>query len=172
MIDQIANHEGGDNVRAKLNSVIDAVNNMTGTYGSMYAYSLASGFAVTVTVVDTWYQIASGVSQGTVSGVTFQNARELKILTAGTYHIMWALSLEAGVNAQEVEGGIMIDGVINTSFSSHSDLANSGKSMTLSGSGIIALSVNKLVSLAVLNHTAGNNITIDHLTLSLVWMGA
>ncbi|HEX9059149.1 MAG TPA: hypothetical protein VF941_03125 [Clostridia bacterium] len=141
-------------------------------YGHMYIYNLGTGSTtITVAATDTYYQIGSGVTGGLVSGFTFQNARELKALNAGTYFITFSMVVECSSSSQAVEGAVMINGVANTTVSGHSNIGTSNKPMTLSGNGIVTLAANDLVSTAVLNHSSINNITIDHLMLTILRIG-
>lgn len=148
---------------------IGAITQITGrAYGNMYAYNLGpGGTTVTVSASDTWYEVGSGISGGTCSGFTFQNNKELKCVTPGIYLLVWSLSVECASANQEVEATIMKGGAAQTPFASHCELITANKPQTLCGNGIIALIADDLISLAVLNHTAGNNVVIDHINLSL-----
>jgi hypothetical protein len=142
-------------------------------YGSMYIYTLdTGGTTVTVASADTWYEITSGVTGGTTNQMTFQNNHELKVLVAGTYQITWALGIESATANQELEGTVFINSTANTSFANHTEAMTANTATSMGGSGIITLALNDVISLGVLNHTAGNNITIDHLTLSVLRVGA
>lgn len=142
-------------------------------YGSMYIYSLGGGpVTVVVALVDTFYQIPSGVSQGICHQTTFQNAREIRIQIAGVYHTDWHMSVESASASQEVEGCIMVNGVAQTALASHGETsAAPNKPVALGSTGLIALKVGDLVSLSVLNHTGANNLTVDHLSLALERVG-
>ena len=138
-------------------------------YGDMYAYNLAGGASViTIAMVDTYYMVGAGLSGGAVNGFTFQNSRELKCGVAGTYLVTWSMSLHAAINNQEVEGAVMVNGAAQTATAAHTEIINSAKPATVAGSGILALAVNDLVQLGVLNHAGANNINLDHATLTVV----
>lgn len=140
-------------------------------YGGMYIYTLgAGGTTVTVASTDVWYEITTGSTGRTNNLVTFQNSHELKITVAGVYFISWSLAVGTLAN-QEVEGTVFINNTANTSFAGMSESMTANKSFSLSGNGHISLAVNDVVSLGVLNHTGANNITIDHLTLTMVKIG-
>lgn len=139
-------------------------------YGSMYIYTLDAGAkVVSITDIDTFCQIDSGItSGGYLNGFTFQNGRELRCAVAGTYLVTWSMSIEvANFNNQEIEGTVMIDGAAQTSIAGHAELINGTKPTTISGTGIISLSIGSLVSLSILNHSAKHDVTIDHLSLTL-----
>jgi hypothetical protein len=132
-------------------------------YGNMYIYTLGGGAtSVTISATDTFYEIGSGYTGGLCNGFTFQNSKELKCLVAGTYKINWSLALQCATANQELEGAPMINGTANTSMAGHVEAKTANTSAGLSGSGIVTLAVNDLVSMSVLNHTATNNISINH----------
>lgn len=141
-------------------------------YGSMYIYNLGSGTkTLTVSAADTWYQIDSGVSAGPCDGFTFQNARELACTVAGIYKVSWSLGMSTPANNQTVEGTVMLNGAAQTRFAGHCQNPNTGAPASVAGSGIITLAIGDLISLGALNHTAINNITIDHLTCTITRVG-
>jgi hypothetical protein len=140
----------------------------TVSYGHMYIYNLGTGSTtVTVSAVDTYYQIPSGVTGGVTNGFTFQNARELKNTYAADYLVDWSLNVQCSVATQTLEGTVMVNGVANTTISGHSNVSTSTQPVVMTGNGILTLAVGDLVSMAVLNHSATNNITINHLTLTI-----
>lgn len=138
--------------------------------GSMYVYSLGAGTStITVAATDTFYQISSGVTAGTTYQVTFQNARELRCDVAGRYVVMLSAALECSSANQEVEAAIMLNGTANVSISAHTELASANKPMILASAGILTLAQNDLVSASVLNHTSTNNLTLDHLSVTMLY---
>jgi hypothetical protein len=139
------------------------------SYGNMYVYNGA--IAITITVIDTFVMVPSGLSGGTLHGFTFQNARELKTAVAGVYQVTWSMSVHAGLAAQEVEGAMMLNSTAQTFTAAHAETITLGRPMTVSGSGIVSLAVNDLIQVAVANHTGTNNLTVDHVTLSIVQVG-
>ena len=62
----------------------------------------------------------------------------------------------------------MVNGAAQTATAAHTEIINSAKPATVAGSGILALAVNDLVQLGVLNHAGANNINLDHATLTVV----
>lgn len=140
-------------------------------YGGMYIYNLgAGGTTVTISSADVWYEITTGATGRTNNLITFQNNHELLITKAGVYKIDWTLAVGTLAN-HEIEGTVFINNTANTSFAGMSESTTANKSFSLSGTGHIALAANDVISLGVLNHTGANNVTIDHLTLSVVQIG-
>ena len=133
-------------------------------YGDMYTYNGSQ--VVTIAVIDTFVQIPGGISAGQTRGFTFQSAKQLQCNVAGKYLVNWSLAIHMGSNNQEVEGCVMVNGAAQTPTACHTEVINSAKPAAMSGTGILTLAVNDLLQMAVANHTATNNVTIDHLTLS------
>jgi hypothetical protein len=142
-------------------------------YGSMSIYNLgAGGQTVTVGSTDTWYEVTSGAVVGSVNLAAFQNNHEIVVTKAGKYKIDWSMTVEAAAANQEIEGTVFIDNTANTTMASHTETQAANKGYVLGGTGIIDLAASGAVSLGVLNHTATNDIIIDHLNLSLVMVGS
>jgi hypothetical protein len=152
---------------------IDLINEQTnlfmGVYGDMYAYNAT--ITITVSASNTFYQIGTGLSGGLCVGFTFQNARELLCGVEGTYRVVWSMSVHSASNNQECEGSVMLNGTGQSFMANHSEIINSGKPTSISGSGIIFLSVGDLISLCVANHTGATNLIIDHVTLTISKLG-
>lgn len=141
-------------------------------HGDMYIYNLGGGaVTVTVSVVDTFYQIGSGITGGICNGFTFQNAKELLCLTGGVYLVNLMMSVECAAANQEIECAVMKNGTANTSIAAHIETITANKPGTLAATGIMSLAPGDLVSASVLNHTGANNVTIDHLGLSIFRVG-
>jgi len=141
-------------------------------FGSMFIYALGTGsVTVPVAATDVFYQVGSGASFGVLYRVLFQNARELKVQIPGTYHVDWHMSIECASANQEVEGALMLDGVAFTPLGSHGEIATASRPVALGSTGLIALGVDSLVSLAVLNHTTVHDLIVDHLNLAIERVG-
>lgn len=135
-------------------------------YGSMYVNNGSQ--SVTIAGVDTYVQVGGGMSAGLTSGFIFQNSKELKTGELGMYLITWSMSVQCATAVQEVEGTIMVDGTANVTVTSHAELVSANKPQVLSGSGIVSLGANALVSLAVANHTGANNLIVPHASISVI----
>lgn len=140
-----------------------------GIYGSMYVDNGA--IARTIAATNTYYQLASGFTTGACSNVTFQNARELKCDVAGTYLVTWQMSRSVPGATQEVEGGILKNGSILLNTTAHTQSQTAGTQQSFSGTGIVSLAVNDLLSLAINNNTSTNTVTISHGQLVMHYMG-
>lgn len=141
-------------------------------YGSMFIYNLGGGSVlVTIGAADVFVQVPSGVSQGILHQTLFQNAREIEIQIAGVYHTDWHMSVETASANQELEGALMVNGVADTALAAHSETSTAAKPISFGSTGLIALEVGDLVSLAVLNHSGAVDITVDHLSLALERVG-
>lgn len=144
------------------------VNSMA--YGSMYAHNVTS--VLDITVADTTVQMAADLTGGSCNGFTFQNNSELKCLVAGKYKIDWTASVQCGTANVEVEGMIGIGAVDQDATSGHTETVSAGKSMAISGTGIITLAVNDLVRIGFQNHTGTQDITVEHVGVTLFRVGS
>jgi hypothetical protein len=139
-------------------------------YGSMYADE--ASITVTVSVSNTYYQVASGITGGLQNGCTFQNSKEVKVLYAGNYLVRWSMSVNCGSNSQDIAGCVMHGGVAQTNTTNH-QYSNTGasKNVSISGTGIITCAADDLLSLAVANHTAANNLVVEHINFTVNRVG-
>ncbi len=137
-------------------------------YGSMYANNINQ--SIVISSINTFVEISAGISGGLCNGFTFQNAKELKCLNSGIYLINWSVSLESPAALEESEGAIMINGNAQTIGTSHAEISIGGinRPETISGSGIFSLSVNDLISLAILNHSSTNDFIVQHVSLTIL----
>jgi hypothetical protein len=138
----------------------------------MYANNVTT--TIDITASDTMTEITTGMTGGTESGMTFQNSHEIKCLTAGKYMFVYSISMmTASVANKEAEGAVMVNGTASTVGTSHSEVSPGGSNRpeTVSGTGILALAVNDVVSLAVSNHTDTTDLVVHHASLTLVKVG-
>lgn len=135
-------------------------------YGGMYSYSLGgSGVTVGVASADVFYLVDTGMSAMALALMEFQNSRELRVLYPGHYSVDWHMSLECASANQELEGSLMISGSEQTESSAHIETVTANKPQSLGGTWGGYLGQDDLVQLSVLNHTAANDIIVDHVSL-------
>lgn len=139
-------------------------------YGSMYGDNISQ--TVTVSAVDTYYEVGAGLTGGSCNQFTFQNNKELKCLVAGKYKVDYSLGVQTGVAGQEIESEVMINSTAQSNTSNHTEALTANRAISLSGTGIITLAVDDVVKLSVANHTATNNIIVNHANLTLLQVGA
>ena len=139
-------------------------------FGSMYNDNTSTNVIIGAT--GTFVRIPSGFIVGQLNNCTFGNAREITVLKAGKYKIDWSISaaLTSGAN-DDIEGAIGIDNVKNPQGTAHRIVAAASDIGAFSGTAILDLAANKVVSLMVTNNTVATNITITHSSLSLVQVG-
>lgn len=133
--------------------------------GEMYNFNTPT--AVTIGSANTWVAIASGFTGGDNEGVTFQNARELKIVTAGTYLVQWSLSLDAAAANVEVEGGILVNGTVNEKSVCHLFFATANDTGTLKSQAWIDLVADDIITLGVNNNTSATNVSMEHSNVNI-----
>ncbi len=141
---------------------------LTRAWGSMYQDD--AGTTITVSATNTDY-IATGMSEGVLGNMTFQNARELKIVTAGIYKVDWSVSFTVASANQEIEAAVGVGGVRQAATSAHAKIATGTDTVNIGGTGLLNLAFNDLVQIVVRNETATVNINIEHANLSLVFLG-
>jgi hypothetical protein len=141
------------------------------TYGEMYANNI--GQVVTITVADVYVQVPAGLTGGLNNGFTFQNARELKCLVAGIYQIHWSMSMQATAQSTEIEGAVLLNwsapNGAQVKGTAHAEVSIGGvnRPETISGTLILALAVNDLISLGVSNHTDAADVNLQHASLTI-----
>lgn len=140
------------------------INNMV--YGSMYGDNITQ--SVTISAVDTHYEVGGSMSGGTCNGFTFQNSKELKALVAGKYKVDYSISVTTASANQEIETSVMINSTAQTVCTAHSENITANKPINLGGTGILTLAVNDVVKFCVANHTATNNVTVNHANITLL----
>ena len=142
-------------------------------FGSMYTNST---IAISLTDQDTWYE-ADGTNPWTAGELYLSTFTDpgITVLVGGKYEIMWDVSTDFSStpgSKQEVEGGIMIDGVIQMAGMAHRTLANSTDTGNFTGMAIMALTANQIVSLALRNVTSGGKtLHVEHGNLLLKQIG-
>ena len=148
----------------------DIVSTVKDIYGSMYADNVAE--TITVGLIDTSYEITAGFTTGAaIQGCTFGGAHYVEVDHAGTYLIVWSLSLDTATAADELEGGLMINGARQAAGTAHCFVPANSVSESFGGNAILALSADDEVSLFVQNHTAARDIVMEHGSLSVVRIG-
>lgn len=140
-------------------------------YGHMYADDIAQ--VITVAAANTEYKVTAGLSGGSCSTeFTFQNASELKCNRAGTYLVNWGMSISSGTNNENLDGGVVINTVTwQHSTEGSSNQNNSNNAVHVGGHGVITLALNDTVGLYVENESAGHNITVRHVNLTVMRVG-
>jgi hypothetical protein len=143
---------------------ISAVKKMI--YGSMYGDDI--NVTVDIAAAETYYEVPSGLSGGECNGMTFQNSKELKVLTAGKYKVDWSMSAECASAGQYIEGGVMVNTTAKENTVGAAELVTASKKVCLGGTGIIDLAINDLVKLCVENESGTADIVIDHANLTII----
>jgi len=149
-------------------TMADVAGGGSSVYGSMYANNVTQ--AVEILLADTMYEIAGGFSAGACSGMTFQNSKELLVLTAGKYLINWQISFEID-SSNGIAGAVLINGseALQTSAIRY---VMSGDPDSVSGTGILTLAMNDLISLGLASLNSACNVVMRYANLTLLRLGA
>ena len=148
--------------------------NLDRPFGSMYTNTT---IATVLTLQNTWYEVFDAGQAWTTGEVylTTFNDPGITVLTDGKYEVLWTKSIDFSTTPgakQDIETGIMIDGVIQLAGRAHRTLANSTDTGDASGLAILDLSAGEVVSLAMNNNTsAGKTIHCEHGNLSVKQIG-
>lgn len=144
-------------------------------YGNMWLnHEVGNTITVTISSADIYFQVVGAANTffaGFLNGFIFQNNQELKCIASGKYLVNWSMSVSCAQANQEVMGAVMINTTAQNLTAAHAEVVSANKPQTVSGSGILLLNVNDLVRMAVENQNATNNITVQHVTLTLVKVG-
>lgn len=133
--------------------------------GEMYNFNVPT--TITISTANTWTPISTGFSEGSNNGVTFQNASELKIVTAGTYKSEWVLSLDTAAAGVEIEAGLMINGTIQEKTATHHYFGTANDTATLVGQGWLSVIADDVITMAVNNNTSATDVIMEHASVLL-----
>lgn len=139
------------------------------SYGQMYVNNGST--TMTISVTGTYVRVSGGMTAGTLSGVTFQNARELVVPNTGKYFIQWNMSLSCATAGAQPAGTIMLNGTANTTCTAQSSTAFSNTGSQVSGSIILSLSASDVIALAVTNDGGTQSIKVLNASLSILQIG-
>lgn len=142
-------------------------------YGSMYGDNISQ--AVTIAATNTYVHVPGSLTDGgtVAEAFTFQNAKELKCVKAGVYLVTYSMSINsAAVLAHDLSGCIMVNTTAQLNTTSHIyDNLGVSKDAVIAGTGMITLAVDDLLRLAVADHTAIQDIVVEHANLTALYMG-
>ena len=139
------------------------------SYGQMYV-NLGSA-QMTPPSAGTYIRVSGGMSAGTLSGVTFQNARELVVPNTGKYFIQWNMSLTSPSTGAQPAGTVMINNVTNVTCTAQSYTALNTTGSQVSGSTILSLNASDVVALGVTNIGGTQGIKVLNASLSILQIG-
>jgi hypothetical protein len=157
-------------ILAKL-SALGLITSPTLGYGSMYGDDISQ--AVVVVAANTSYEVGGSLltSLCDTNAWTFQNSKELKCLVQGIYLITWSMTVSCVSASQGISGCVMEDGVANVASTNHGFGESAAAPVSLSGSVIISVAVNGLISLAAANNTSTDDLVVQHANLTIIRVG-
>jgi hypothetical protein len=139
----------------------------TDIYGSMYMEDGST--TVALTLAATYYPLQAGVSDGGSVGMTFQNNKELKCLTAGVYLCTLSASASNSVGDQTIACVAIVNTTAQQKTEGASRFKENGVLYNVAGTGIISLAVDDVVKFAFENETAaGSTVTVTHCNMTLL----
>lgn len=138
-------------------------------YGELYATNATQ--VVVVAAANTAYEVTGGMTAGLANRVNNGGAHYLEIVEAGVYQVIWSMSIDTAAAADEIEGGVMLNGGAQNNATSHTTVSAASGASSIAASGFFRVSQGDQVSLFVRNHTAARNITVEHIALTIWRIG-
>jgi hypothetical protein len=137
------------------------VSHFTNNYGGMYGAALT----VTITAINTWATIPTGLTAGNMNGFTF-SGNGLICQGAGTFFLALSVSLACTASNQNVTMSYSINGTPAATFIKGT-LLNANGAMCLTLSDVVTLQLGDQVQVIVQNNTAKTNLTEVSTSLSI-----
>jgi len=118
--------------------------------------------------IDVFVEIPATWTTGKTNGVTFQNDKELKILTAGWYSFVWSAAFIPDNILDSYEGAILLNGTKQDNGSDHTAAPLAGNPTSMGGSGWVDCAVDDIISVGMANHVnATRDCDVEHASLKL-----
>lgn len=144
-------------------------------YGSFWGNEL--GF-VSAGGTGTFFEISdASITVGQTNLTTFQNNQELAVAKAGVYQVVWSMSVKATGANKHIVGGIGVDVpggadalVIQNDGRNHA-VSTGNAEFGIAGTAILDLAASSEVGLMATNETDGTNVTVEHVSLSIIQIG-
>jgi len=138
-------------------------------YGEMSQANLTPN-TITINTVQVFEPI-DGMTSGANNQFTFQNGSELKCLVAGKYKADYGTCWDAS-NGKVIEFEIAVNGVGEIKTTACGRKSNANDIISSSGTGLIALAVDDLVTLEVRNLTDTSDVDIVTASINLTRIGS
>ncbi|MCK9282230.1 MAG: hypothetical protein M0P71_16565 [Melioribacteraceae bacterium] len=136
-------------------------------FGSMYAHNVTQ--VVDIIASDQMKSIPGSMTIGNCLGFTLQGDSALVTEVAGTYLITYSISAQVTAG-EEWESAIMINNELQEETSAHSESTQGAttRPQVNSGTAILILAENDLVTLGVDNHVSAGDVTVFHANITLL----
>lgn len=134
-------------------------------YGAFYADNISQN--IVVAAAGTAYEITASMTGGITRLASFAGAHYIQVERGGPFDIKWSLSIDTANPLDEIEGGIMINGVARPEGTAHATVPAAGNASTVSGVALLNLAATDQVSLFVKNQTAVRDIIVEHASLTV-----
>lgn len=144
--------------------------------GSLLPYGSFKGNEIAwsqVAAQNVWYTISDAdISIDYQNKMLFQNNQEFKIAVAGFYSTAYYLSMRSSIANKHILAAPEINGVEQLGGRNHILFGAPNVELPISGTSIMQLSVDDIVSVGVSTENAGNpTITVDHIGLVITEIG-
>lgn len=135
-------------------------------YGDMHGFNIS--IPINVSVINTWYPIASGLNSSDTLGITFDGSHTLTIAQQGVYKLTLSCSVECGAANQLLAFTYTINGTASTNVESQCEQVSSNRPISLYCSDINKFAAGDAITLVLGNKTAINNLTVLCCTLTII----
>jgi len=137
-------------------------------FGEMYMTN--SSVTIAVAAANTPYEVASGLTAGPLNWMAFGGAHYLAPEISAQYLVNWSMGIDTASPLDQIEGGVMLDGIDLTRGTAHTTVPAAGDASTIAGSLIVDAPANSQLSLYVRNHTAARDIEVQHATFTVTML--
>ena len=135
-------------------------------YADMYV--IGGGVSTTITTAGTFYPVASGFSNTVAKGFTFSSNSTLTCNVAGTYRIVWSMSIETASTSQGLLGGIMKNATVAANGQGYDFQSTANFPVTVCGSLFVTLAVNDTLKFAVTDATSAKPVITTYASLTIL----
>lgn len=151
-------------------SVISASAFNGNPYANAYAYNTSK--TITVGATDTPYRV-TGLTGSYMEGFVLNTSNQQLTSSgvSGKYKVDWSIAAYCGTANNEIECGIDVNNTYFTASTTHTNLASPNQPQQLGGNAICHLNPGDAVGLRLGNHTGTNDITVEHINLTLQRVG-
>lgn len=141
-----------------------------GSYGSMWADDISQLVGIASSMV--YVKVPSSFTGSYTNNMTFQNASELKVLTAGKYLVNWSMSMHLATGGnRKISGAIMVNTTAAQNTEASQVIAGTLQDIHVSGTGIVSCAVNDVIGLCVENETSADDIIVTHGNMTALFVG-
>ncbi len=139
------------------------------TFGSIFGNEI--GWSQASAAQNTWYLISDAdidTGNGGVSGMTHDGSGKITVTNAGTYKIIYAVTLECSALNKHVQTGIAANGSVINDGVQHYEVATPSAQLTMGSVAHVGLAASATIEIAVRTTDTGTpDLSVDHINVSV-----